>query len=99
MNNPKEIIIRSMSDQGWTCEYHEPDPGCTVCRRAHTRTATEILRALTDFGYHLFRHDDAPRKWWCKPTALLWPTRYCPGPHRDLHRYCGWVRVIEEDTQ
>ena len=25
-------LAKVLADEGWTCEYHEPDPNCTECQ-------------------------------------------------------------------
>ncbi len=41
-----EKIIKVLLEDGWTCEYHEPDTKCVVCHRLHKNTAQRILEAL-----------------------------------------------------
>jgi hypothetical protein len=41
-----EKVVKVLRDDGWTCEYHEPDEKCEVCRRLHKNTAERILAAL-----------------------------------------------------
>ncbi len=41
-----DVVAAILSDEGWTCEYHEPDSKCPVCQRLHKRTAGRILSAL-----------------------------------------------------
>lgn len=41
-----EVIVEVLSEDGWTCEYHEPDSECRVCERLHRNTAERILAAL-----------------------------------------------------
>ena len=45
-----EAIRAVLSDEGWTCEYHDPDPDCSQCRGSHLRTARAIHTALTSQG-------------------------------------------------
>ena len=39
---------------------------------------------------------DTRRQWWCKPNAQLWPNQSCPGEKMEHHKWCTWVRAIEE---
>ncbi len=41
-----ERVIKVLLEDGWTCEYHEPDTKCEVCQRLHKNTAERILAAL-----------------------------------------------------
>lgn len=52
-----ETIIKVLSEDGWTCEYHEPDPKCRVCERLHKNTAERILDALGTVQMQLPRDD------------------------------------------
>ena len=54
MSKIGEIIVSIMSDQGWTCEYHEPDKSCNTCFKLHTITAERISDEL---AYLLGDHD------------------------------------------
>jgi hypothetical protein len=41
-----EKVAQVLLDEGWTCEYHEPDARCEQCRDSHYRTARAIVAAL-----------------------------------------------------
>ena len=45
--NDLEEVIEVLRDDGWTCEYHEPDSECRVCQRLHRNTAERIIAALS----------------------------------------------------
>lgn len=42
-----EAVANVMREQGWTCEYHEPDIECGQCRSLHLATATAVIAHLT----------------------------------------------------
>ena len=42
----RDVVVGVLSNDGWTCEYHEPDLKCKVCQRLHNNTADRILEAL-----------------------------------------------------
>jgi len=42
----RDMIVDILSNDGWTCEYHEPEPKCPVCQRLHNATAKRILEGL-----------------------------------------------------
>lgn len=52
-----EQAARVLDEEGWTCEYHEPDSGCEECRELHLETA----RALADAG--LLRQEPTGDGW------------------------------------
>lgn len=45
-----EAAAAEMREEGWTCDMHEPDAGCTTCARLHRRTAIIMLDAAFGGG-------------------------------------------------
>jgi len=42
----REAVARAIANEGWTCTYHEPDPKCSDCHRAHQAAARAVLAAI-----------------------------------------------------
>lgn len=40
-------LAQVLAGEGWTCEYHEPDPNCTECQTLHRATARALIARLT----------------------------------------------------
>ena len=43
---PRERLIQAIRDEGWVCEFHEPDPDCAMCYRLHAKTLDAVLDEL-----------------------------------------------------
>ena len=44
----REEIAARIAEQGWTCEYHEPDPDCEQCNRLHLASADAVLALIRE---------------------------------------------------
>ena len=42
----RDEVASVLLDNGWTCEYHEPDAYCGECRRLYAVTADAVLAVV-----------------------------------------------------
>jgi hypothetical protein len=49
LGDPADRVAYVLFEEGWTCEYHEPDLDCSMCQRIHRHTAEKVMEALQPY--------------------------------------------------
>jgi hypothetical protein len=54
----RDAVVTQLLNDGWTCDFHEPDGECAECRCVHQLTAGHILTTLADADLLVVLEDD-----------------------------------------
>ena len=46
MTDLREAIVQVLWNDGWTCDYHEPDNQCVECAGLHGATADKVMATI-----------------------------------------------------
>ena len=56
----EDVLAQVMLDDGWTCEYHEPDADCGQCRSTVARTVGLMLAEIREHWHIVAKAGSTP---------------------------------------